>query len=362
MIVNLISRILVGLLFLFSGFVKSVDPMGGAIKFGEYFSAFSLDWLSGSELFFSVLLSVAEMVLGIMLIFGIFKRLSSWAAMIFMLFFTILTAILYFTNPVSDCGCFGDALVISHGETFIKNIIILIILIPFFLSVQKLDWIEKGLKGYGIIIIAVLGSLFMPIYAICKLPLLDFLPYKIGINIFEAMKIPEGAVEDEYETTLIYKEIATGKNRQFAIDDTTWYDTSRWEYVDTKTELIKKGFQPKISSFNIFDSNQNDVTEQLFLEFNGSNELIAVIVINDDKISSKTEENIHNVIEKMGLKEIRTVIATRFNREKIASQLNIDSRMIYNGDETMLKSLIRAKVGVVIFDFGTIIEKQNLRN
>jgi uncharacterized membrane protein YphA (DoxX/SURF4 family) len=120
----LISRIFIGLVFLFSGFVKAIDPFGSAIKFSEYFEAFHIDFLAFAALPLAILLSATELMIGLNLLAGLRMRFTAWLLLVFMSYFTLLTLVLAFTNPVSDCGCFGDALKLTNWQTFGKNIIL----------------------------------------------------------------------------------------------------------------------------------------------------------------------------------------------------------------------------------------------
>lgn len=359
-IVTIISRLAIGLLFIFSGFVKCVDPVGGAIKFNEYFTAFGIEWLSGGAVFLSIMLSSVELVLGCTLIFGLYRKITAWLTLAFLSAFTLLTVVIYLTNPVQDCGCFGDAVKLSNGATLLKNIISLIIFIPFFKSVKKLEWITNDNETFTKFVSIVALVLFIPIYSINNLPFLDFLPYKIGVNITDAMSVPENAEMDEYKTTLLYKNKIDGLVKEFSVDDTTWYDQTKWEYVDTKTELTKKGYTPPITSFNIFDKDKTDVTGRILSD----KKTIALFIINDKKISSKVIKNISETINNLRSNNITPIFITRFEIDWLSGVLySVDNNSVfevYNADDTLLKSIIRTDFGLVMIKDGTIISKHNL--
>ena len=131
-LVKNLCRIIVGIVFIYSGFVKGIDPLGSDYKFTDYFNAFGMCWMNATTLFFSFALSLAEFLIGIALLFNLWVSRMAWGSLLFMTFFTPLTLVLALTNPVSDCGCFGDAMILTNWQTFWKNIILLLLAIMIF--------------------------------------------------------------------------------------------------------------------------------------------------------------------------------------------------------------------------------------
>ena len=199
-----ICRILIGLVFIFSGFVKGIDPLGSDYKFTDYFNAFGMSWMNFSALFFSFLLSMAEFIIGICLFLNIKTKLASWGALLFMAVFTPLTLILAIKNPVTDCGCFGDALVLTNWETFFKNIILLVMVLLVFFNRNRFKSIFNVLEQSVILTGSIIFMFCIEMYSYRHLPILDFRPYAVGANITEGMTIPEGAPHDEYSLSLIH--------------------------------------------------------------------------------------------------------------------------------------------------------------
>ncbi len=132
-----VARTLLGCMFIFSGFVKGVDPLGSDYKFTDYFNAFGMEWMNFSALFFSFVLSLAEFMIGVCLFLNIKTKWAAWGALFFMAFFTPLTLVLAIKNPVTDCGCFGDALILSNWETFWKNVVLLAMALVIFYNKKK---------------------------------------------------------------------------------------------------------------------------------------------------------------------------------------------------------------------------------
>ena len=205
-----ICRILVGIVFIYSGFVKGVDPLGSDYKFTDYFNAFGMSWMGFSTLFFSFLLSMAEFLIGICLFLNIKLKTAAWGAILFMGFFTPLTLVLAIKNPVTDCGCFGDALILTNWETFWKNIILLAMTLVIFYTRDKYKSIFNFLEQTVLLVGTIIFMFCIQWYSFRHLPIVDFRPYAIGKNISEGMTIPDGAPHDEYAITLKYKNKQTG--------------------------------------------------------------------------------------------------------------------------------------------------------
>ena len=267
-----ISRLIAGAVFIFSGFVKAVDPMGSFYKFNDYFTAFHIQFLEPIALPLAVTLSSLEFLIGISMLIGYRYRIASWALLLFMVFFTILTLMLALTNPVSDCGCFGDAIVLTNWQTFIKNIILLPFVIFIFIYRKSInpsypassEWIY--LSVFAVLIIG------FQIHALRHLPLLDFRPYKTGTNIPEKMVIPEGAPGNEYKTYLYYEK--DGVVKEFNEENFPWQD-STWKFVDSKNVLVRKGYEPPVHDFSVTDRNGDDITDMLLKDPGYSMLLIA---------------------------------------------------------------------------------------
>ena len=257
-ILRLISRIIVGIVFMFSGAVKAVDPLGSAYKFNDYFQAFHLEFLKPFSLGLAILLFTAEFISGFSVLSGYRQKTGIWGVMILMLIFTPLTLILAVTNPVSDCGCFGDAIHLTNWQTFGKNIFLMIMAVILFTGRARVRQI-LNVKGEWLIIVIV--TVLFTIFSLLNLrylQLFDFLPYKTGTSIPEGMLIPEGKAVDEYLTTFIYEK--EGIHKEFTLENYP-ADDSTWKFVDQKSKLIKKGFMPPIHDFSITTIDGEDLTD-----------------------------------------------------------------------------------------------------
>ncbi len=244
-------RIVIGIIFVFSGFVKVVDPLGVQYKFVDYFLAMGIDFLQPMALTFGLLMSMAELMIGISLLFNLKPKLGAWGTLLFMAVFLPLTLWVAIANPVHDCGCFGDALVISNWATFWKNVVIMFMTIIVFLQRRKFKpTLPSSVQWLSLIVVAGF-SVWIGVYSIKHLPVLDFRPYRVGENIREGMEVPESEKDNisEYDITLIYENIETGETREFNVDEIP--DEDVWEWKETKNKLIKEGYVPPIHDFSI---------------------------------------------------------------------------------------------------------------
>ena len=229
-----VCRLILACTFILSGFSKVIDPWGTALKVNEYLSIYGMEYLQPASMTFSIWLCGAELMMGCMLLLKVRIRLISIFALVSMIFFTLLTLLSATLIPVEDCGCFGEALKLTPWETFAKNVALL----PMAFVVWWRYRPDKifAFKPLEIVLTCTFFflSMYLGYYCYIHLPLIDFLPYKVGVNIHEAMQEP--AVESgESETVLVYRDRETGREREFSLDDTEWQDAEKWEWVDTRT-------------------------------------------------------------------------------------------------------------------------------
>ncbi len=353
-----VCRVLLGLLFIFSGFVKAVDPLGSAYKFHDYFMAFSMPFLEPLTLPASFILSAFEFALGICILLGAYRKITSFFILAFMLVMTPLTLYLAIANPVSDCGCFGDALVISNWETFYKNVVLLAAAIVIFMwsrymtpvLTRKCMWLGT-LYAYSFI----LGISF---YSYLNLPVLDFRPYKIGANIPQLMEIPEGAPYDEYKNIYIYEK--DGVKKEFTIDDYP-ADDSTWLFVDRETKLIKKGYMPPIHDFTITTQDGEDITDIVLTDTSYTFLLISPKL---EKADDSNVDRINEVFDFAQLFAYRFYALTASGSEAIAEWKDNAGAdyTVHTTDETTLKTIIRSNPGLLLLREGTVINKWHHRN
>ncbi len=358
LVLRILCRIIVGTVFVFSGFVKGIDPLGSTYKLHDYFVAFGIDFLNPIALPVAILLSAIEFTIGISLLIGYRPKFGAWGVLLFMCFFTPLTLILAITNPVSDCGCFGDAVVLTNWETFFKNLILLVFVLVVFFTRKMYKPVYSHLTEWGI-----LGSFFLlftilSIHSYRHLPFLDFRPYNVGAYIPEKMEIPEGAATDEYETILIYEK--DGIQKEFTMDNFPWQD-STWTFVDQQSFLIKEGYKPQIHDFEIISQDDYNITDQvlsdpaysfLVISYNMSN-------ANQSGLTKANDLAIYCAVKDLPFYVLTSSLASEVTNLK--QELNLDFE-VYNTDETTLKTIIRSNPGFILIKEGVILGKWHYRD
>lgn len=351
-----VCRILVGLLFIYSGFVKGVDPLGSDYKFTDYFNAFHLGWMGFSTLFFSFVLSLAEFCIGGCLLLNVKTKWAAWGAFLFMAFFTPLTLILAIKNPVTDCGCFGDALVLTNWETFWKNVVLMAMTLVIFLNRSRFKSIFNFLEQTILLVGVIVFMLCIEIYSYKHLPIIDFRPYAIGKSISEGMTVPEGAPHDEYLITLKYKNKGTGEIQSFDESNYPWQDTLNWEYSSTDQKLVKEGFKAPIHDFVMEHPNMGNITEEV-LQDDGYTFL--VVMYNINKTNAANQDKVNQLAAYAQEKGYRFYGLTASGGEDIEKYAKAHG-VTYDycaTDEIQLKTMIRSNPGVILLKKGTVIDK-----
>lgn len=351
--VRIILRILIGVVFIFSGFVKGIDPMGSAIKFSEYFEVFHLSWLDSAALVLSILMSTAEFLIGIALVVGLRMVVTAWSLLVFMIFFTILTLYIAIRNPVTDCGCFGDAIKITNWQTFYKNIVFLALALGVFKLRKTYIPYASAFKEWVLVGAFAASMAGISIYAYNHLPLIDFMPYNVGTHIPTKMERPEGAPTDEFSTTLLYEK--NGVVKEFTIDNYPSEDTT-WKFKDSKSVVIKEGYKVPIHGFSVIQEDGTEITAQFLADTNYS---FAVISPDLSKISP---ENWKKIIEIYNLaqKNNHSFYFLNGSPHGIVNEMKAKYKLpfsFYFTDVTTLKTIVRSNPGFALLKEGIILGK-----
>ena len=349
-----ICRFILAVTFIFSGYVKAIDPLGTLYKLKDYAAAMALndilpDW---ALVIVAIALGALEFSLGVFMLFAVRRHMVSKITLALMSVMTALTVWIYIADPVKDCGCFGDALKLTNGETLLKNIVLIAcatlvawrpVDMARFIS-RTNQWIVRYYTITYIIVTSV--------YCLYTLPIFDFRPYRVGTNIKQGMEIPEGAEQPEFESTFILRK--NGVTREFTLDN---YPDSTWEYVDTKTVQTKKGYEPPIHDFAITTNDTGeDITEQVLTKKGYTFLLVSPRLAVADDSNFGDIDQIYEYAEENGVDFFCLTASTNEDIERWR-ELTGAEYTFCNADETTLKTMIRSNPGLILLKDGTIIGK-----
>lgn len=343
-----ICRIFVGILFIFSGFIKANDALGFAYKLEEYFAAFHIEWLVPTALFLAILICIFEMLLGFMLLLGARIKTTMWLLVLMIVFFTFLTFYTAYYHKVTECGCFGDAIPMTAWQSFAKNILLLTMIgILFFQKKNIHPLLVKTGENVAVIIFA-LCSLGFPLYTYNYLPVIDFRPYKVGTNILEQTKGTPDVLK--YYYTLKNKK--SGETKEFDAWPKNW-DTE-WDYVSNRTEVVTKGKQAAILDFSISDANGDDLTDTIM---NNPNYNFLLIEYDLDKANINVQNKINDFAALCDENKIKFAALTASDNEKIKNfRHQVQAAYpFYATDGTVLKTMIRSNPGLILLKKGVVI-------
>jgi uncharacterized membrane protein YphA (DoxX/SURF4 family) len=353
-----ICRVVLGLTFIFSGFVKTVDPWGTALKISEYLNVYGAGGYFDAIRFpLAIALCAAELTLGLMLVSGVKTRLSSMLALLVMSGFLVVTFLSATVLPVEDCGCFGDALHLSAWASFGKNVVLWILALAVWLDARKRLKIFPVTTREWVCTIVFAGlSVALGTYCYRHLPLIDFLPYKVGVSLRDA-------VYDEKDGTdssrMVYRDLTDGSLREFAVSDTTWYDSSRWEFV----EMVEvDGIEPGLTlrEFAVFNS-AGDATREI-VDFPGNVYMLCATRL--EFIEARCAERFEKVVKSAAAEGAKVVLLTAspISDGETASFGDTAPVTVYNVDATTMMTMLRARTGMVTLSGGEITDKKNCRD
>lgn len=389
-----VARILVGGLFIFSGFIKANDPVGFSYKLEEYFEVFGSgfscdmkvadgdgpdcekndekaaaaapkeesflkpvwDFFAHYSLPMSIMICGVEIVLGIFLLMGFQVRLSLWLFLAMIVFFSFLTFYSACCNKVTSCGCFGDAIKLSPWESFWKDLILLILIAVLFVGKDHIKpVIGNKMIFFGIIGIGTIASFWFPVHTWRHLPMIDFRPYKIGTNICKDLQRPEPCVDDQYETILYYQNLKDQSIKPFTVKNYPWADTLNWKWYCTKSKLVKKGnCSPKIPDFSISNPATGTDTTQSLTCMQGPQFILVMYDIGKaDRSAMGSINDFYTLCQKNNI----PFYALSAALEDQVAQFRTETKAaypFYSTDGTALKTAIRSNPGLILVVDGVV--------
>lgn len=358
MIVNL-CRIIVAVTFIFSGFVKAIDPIGTQYKLQDYLGAIGMAGIlpNWTLLAVAVFLAAIEFCIGIFLLFAIQRRLISKLTVAFMAFMTMVTVWIVVADPVKDCGCFGDALHLTNTETLIKNIVLLVCsLAIMYRPLAMFRFVSKSnqwiVTNYTIVFILVSSGL-----SLYYLPIFDFRPYHIGVNIPRGMEIPKGAKLPQFKTTFIMEK--NGQRKEFTLDN---YPDASWKFIDSKTVQTSEGYIPPIHDFSITDNKTGlDLTNSVLSHKGYTFLLIAPHLETADDSNFGDIDRLYEYAQSYDIPFYCLTASTTKAIKRWVDLTGAEYPFCIT-DEAVLKTIIRSNPGLLLLKDGTIINKWSHNN
>ena len=350
-----ISGLLTGLLFIYSGFVKGVDPLGTQFRIEDYFYAYDTAWAIPAALGLSVFLNAFEFTIGGLLLTRVKAKWVNTLALLMMIFFTVTTINDALNNPVPDCGCFGDALIITNWQTLYKNLVIDAFVLVLFIRRNDIKTMMAPAMQFMTFLIIAGGFTAFEWYNIQHLPVIDFRPWKVGNRL-----LPENPLPVKYYLT--YKNTETGEEREFLSNELPWQDSvfmAQWKWVSSREE------DPNVDekrTFPMVDADGNDWSEDLVSNENG---VLLISIYDIGKVNEEEAAKIKQLYQAAMQDGLDVVLlnsdATEVY-EKYAAQFGFPEWEVYNSDDTALKAAVRSNPGLIVVKSGKVLAKYHIND
>ena len=347
-------RLIIGVVFIFSGFVKGIDPLGTVYRMDDYFMAFSMPWFSSFSLYLTIFLCALEFMIGISLFFNLWIRKTVWILMPMMIFFTILTFFDAVYNIVPDCGCFGDALKITNVQTFIKNLVLMGFVVPVFIWRKQFRSLFRPRTDLLLLVLIAFGFTTLSVWCYRHLPVIDFMGWKVGNQINKKENNP-------VIFYVTYKNKLTGEEKEYIAPNYPWNDSvwlSQWIFVSQRAVDTNKD---KGLILRIEDESGGDLTDN-FLDIADFHFILVAYDLN--KTSKEGFLKILPFYKKAFADGYSMIALTsssgeEIRRFKMNNGVAID---FYNSDDVVLKTMVRSNPGLILLRNGFVIEKWGFRD
>lgn len=349
-----IFRIIIGLVFIFSGFVKGVDPLGTAFRIEDYFVAFSIPWAAQFALLLAVLLIVLEFAIGVSMLFNLWIRKTAWLLVLVMTYFTVLTFIDAIWNLVPDCGCFGDAIKLTNIQTFIKNLALMVFVIPVFMWRKKYRSALPVSIDILLLALTVISFTWMSVYSARHLPLIDFMAWKKGNKVNKTESLP-------VKFYVTYKNKKTGEKKEYLASNYPWNDSlwmSQWSFDSQRVEDPNAG---RAATLMVEDLQGNDVTASVMQ--NPDYQFILVSY----KLSESNKQAFLKILPffKKAQASGKTFICITSAMPGDIRKFRLEhgtAFAFYNADDVILKTMVRSNPGLILMKDGIVIDKWAFRD
>ncbi len=344
-----VCRLLLAATFIFSGFVKANDPLGTVYKLEDYVHAMA--WFTLPDTFLlgcAVILALFEFTLGVYLLFGMKRKATSAITLAFMVVMTLLTVYIAIANPVEDCGCLGDVLILSNGATLAKNIVLLgaAVLVSRYYRLQK-DFLGSTAK-WLIAFVSLCLIIAYAVYCIVCLPVLDFRPYKVGTNLREAVT----SDQQKFDVKIVYEK--DGQTMELSAEDED--PDSTWTYVETRRTPIETQHLAT-ADFYVADADGEDVTEEILLADGYTLLLIIPDLMNADEGCVDKVNEVYDYAQEKGWGFYCLTSSEDQRAQTYWNDHTGAEYLYYIAEERMLKTVVRGQPGLVLLQDGVIVKK-----
>lgn len=349
------SRFILSAVFIFSGGIKAVDPVGAGLKMAEYLHTFQLPVDSFLSMILAIAMATFEFSLGALLLMGFWRKMTAWFTFVTMLFMTSLTLYLALYNAISDCGCFGEAVKLTNWESFYKNVFLIILSYIFLINRRKANSAFSCPQASIPFFVSIGGFLFFAYMNYRHLPMLDFRPYKVGSSLPELILTPEGAPSDQYTYEFVYER--NGERKTFDMNN---LPDETWTYVERYEKLVSKGYTPPITDFSLFVAT-SDVTKEI-LETPGL--MIWILTPNWEEVNKSfapSLNTLYSVAQSQGILLYGISSSTKSEEGRWRNSTNTEYPLIFL-DATTIKTIARAIPSVLFIKDGVIVAKLNARD
>ncbi|MBO9571620.1 MAG: DoxX family protein [Chitinophagaceae bacterium] len=342
-----IARVVVGVLFIFSGLIKANDPLGLSYKMQEFFEVWNMHFLNDYTLAFSVLMITFEIIAGVAVLLGWRMNLFSWLLLLLIIFFTFLTGYALFSGKIRECGCFGDCIPLQAKQSFMKDLLLLVLILFIFPYRNKIKPLLTSTASAIILVLTTVFSIGLQWYVLKHLPIIDCLPYKAGNNIPEKMKAPPGSIPDS--TVIMFTYEKNGKQQSFTADGFPDDFDDSYTFVKREDKVVRKGTAvAAIRDFALQTESGTDTTLALLNEPG----LKLFIFIKDGYKEGEWVDGIKKLSANAASKGIKSFVVT--NLENLSLFPGIQ---VLRTDGTAIKTAARHNPSVFLIDGGTIVKK-----
>jgi uncharacterized membrane protein YphA (DoxX/SURF4 family) len=358
-----ISRLIVGILFIFSGLVKANDPLGLSYKMQEFFEVWGMHALNDFTLAFSVVMIAFEIVAGIAVLIGWRFRMFSWLLLLLIVFFIFLTGYAVLSGKIKECGCFGNCIPLTATMSFIKDLILLALIVVLFINRNKIQPAASAGVSIALLSLATLASFMMQLAVLKHLPIVDCLPYKEGNNILQKMKVPAGAIPDSTVITFVYKK--EGKDVEFTADKFPADFGDQYTFVKRYDKLVRKGnAEPAIKDFSLTDSSGNNVTQAYFADPRPKMLVFVKEIPTDFVKHAKVFNDLYNLSVSANAGRPFDIVTPVLDEAKAAFGQLIPGKPVnyYTCDAVAVKTAARSPITIFTIDGSTIVNKYSYKD